>query len=81
MCLEWIEENIEFTEAIIRRPFEEDTIFEVARGRGKPKKREYRTFVQLKDDVALIESNSARYNGPAESNEYTALAASIVEAV
>merc|ERR1719474_788926 len=76
MCLQWIEENIAFTEECIKAPAASK---DASRGRGKPKKREYRSFGALQEDVALILQNSNRYNG--QQSQFSAVAKSIVDAV
>eukprot|EP01083_Nonionella_stella_P182205 654921_1 len=86
MCLDWIHDNILYTEQCIKAPYMKDMqqndaaeIISAQRGEGKPDKKEYKKFESFKDDIALIHSNSTKYNG-ANSN-FTALAWSIVEEV
>ena len=69
-CLQWIEENIEFTAECIKAPYKRASAAEKeqaarsrSRGRGKPKKTEYLTFSAFAEDVKLILTNCRTYNG------------------
>jgi len=94
MCLDWIDENICYTEECIKAPYLEtmsaknllssDLIknknaISKERGNGKPNKRQYKTFKSFKEDINKIYTNSVKYNG--NISHYTTLALTIVEAV
>ena len=87
MCLDWIDENISYTEECIKAPYLEHNMnanedkpkVSVVRGNGRPNKMEYKTFASFKDDINKIAKNSVTYNGP--TSPYSVMANSIVESV
>jgi len=73
MCLDWMDENIQYTQLWIKQPHGEHSAI---RGKGKPDKKRYETFDMFKQDILLIHKNSEKFNGA--SSNYTKVAAQIV---
>jgi len=85
VCLTWIRENIEYTRQCIKAPFAtaessmSSRLIDVSRGTQLPQKKQYKTFVDFKDDIGLILKNSVLFNG--QSSPYTSVAQRMVEEV
>ena len=88
MCLDWIDENIKYTEECIKAPYKQQLSqnnlmgipkISILRGDNKPNKKEYKTFEAFKEDIELIYSNCVGFNGIASS--YSTMAKDIVDKV